>query len=512
MKKFFRIFILINITCTILLGTIFLDYKKSQAAPVIPYAIWGVSETVLALFGAFGLEVGIKNAYSDHKVLDKDALNILQDFRGFLANGAGLMALPYNAIETQLNTLERMLADAQVKGYLELIRGNVIEKLTVTPNGPIKNKHEKSLIDSIKAYVVTRQVIEKSNIFDNQVPIGDLYDGDFYYNALKKAVIDSGAKWCKDLSTDFYKSVDNNIHNYFNNYVTPSDSYYFGYRIRPARYNYEGPFLEFYYPDLNFSKSNSLDSNSMAMYRIFLYPTSVFTESRELKLNADSGEGVPFKEFISSTNWKPLLDYKEGKIINDLGTDGRITVNPDISKLIDRDGNMDNFEIVTPGTIIQPDGGLDGNITIPVPKTFPENEPLPAGQTKPKLEYGTQIDYGTGTNLNGQTNIVDLPVPNPVPSTDWTADEISTNEKSKSLVTIFPFCIPFDLIAAFKLLKATPEVPHWEFDWTIPSLNFSHHFVIDLSMFNILFIILNKMLLLSFIVALILLTRTIIRG
>ena len=503
MKKFFKYFIVVVLTLGIVVGTLYNDYKKSQAA-VLPVAIWGMTESVLALFGAFGLGVGVNHAYKDSTVVDKDAIDLLQDFRGFLAKGSNL-SLPYTLIESQLNTLERSLQEAQLKGYLTLIRGGVTGQETPKPDGPKKNKFEKGLIDSIKQYVVARHLIDKSNELHYQKPIGDLYDGDFYYNMTKQAVLDNGFKWSTYDDGTIDESMVLTIKNMFKD-VIPSDLYFFGYRI--INYdNYYGSYIEIYFSNNGDLKNSDLSSKTVASFRFWLGRNfGPWTSYYRLPLS-------DYKDYITSTNWKPLLDYKERNVVNDLGTDGRITVNKNISEIIDRDGNLDNYEIITPGTKVNPDGSVEGDITIPVPKRLPSNQPLPAGQTEPALEYGSQVDYGLGTDINGNIAINTIPTPGAAPvAGEWTADEQSGIEKSKNLSMLFPFCIPFDLIAAFKLLVATPQVPHWEFDWKIPTIGFSHHFVIDLASFNILFLILNKMILLSFIVGLILVTRNIIRG
>lgn len=52
--------------------------------------------------------------------------------------------------------------------------------------------------------------------------------------------------------------------------------------------------------------------------------------------------------------------------------------------------------------------------------------------------------------------------------TDYPGDKTTEDETKTSmrflLFTKFPFCIPWDLYNAMKLIAATPEAPHWEFD------------------------------------------------
>lgn len=77
--------------------------------------------------------------------------------------------------------------------------------------------------------------------------------------------------------------------------------------------------------------------------------------------------------------------------------------------------------------------------------------------------------------------------------------------------SIFPFCVPFDLIEFLGVLNAEPEAPviHWRF--YVPRI-VDYDIVIDLSVFDGVAQIMRTMELLAFCVGLILLTRNIIRG
>ena len=80
------------------------------------------------------------------------------------------------------------------------------------------------------------------------------------------------------------------------------------------------------------------------------------------------------------------------------------------------------------------------------------------------------------------------------------------------LKTVFPFSIPFDLIEAIKILNKKPKEPRFEYTFKIDKINFEYTFVIDFKKVEPLVYIFRYGILLLFIVSLILLTRTIIRG
>lgn len=77
--------------------------------------------------------------------------------------------------------------------------------------------------------------------------------------------------------------------------------------------------------------------------------------------------------------------------------------------------------------------------------------------------------------------------------------------------SIFPFCVPFDLIEFLGVLNAEPEAPVIRWRFYVPRI-VDYDIVIDLSVFDGVAQIMRTMELLAFCVGLILLTRNIIRG
>ena len=143
-----------------------------------------------------------------------------------------------------------------------------------------------------------------------------------------------------------------------------------------------------------------------------------------------------------------------------------------------------------PGTDPEPD-------TKPDPGTDPEPDTKPAPGTDP--EPDTKPDPGTDPN----------PGTDPKPDT-----EIEPSQLEVDLTTIFPFCIPFDLIKLLSVLDAEPETP--VFDLNLPSLSasgevVSNEFTVDLSSFNGLMEIVRMGELLVFLIGLAVLTGHVIK-
>ena len=80
------------------------------------------------------------------------------------------------------------------------------------------------------------------------------------------------------------------------------------------------------------------------------------------------------------------------------------------------------------------------------------------------------------------------------------------------LSSLFPFCVPFDLIRLFKVLQSAPQAPYWEIPLDVPSIGLHYEFVIDMSQFDTLAQIFRACETIGFICGLILITRKLIRG
>lgn len=106
------------------------------------------------------------------------------------------------------------------------------------------------------------------------------------------------------------------------------------------------------------------------------------------------------------------------------------------------------------------------------------------------------------------------PDPSPEPDPDAPATDEEAAKYTADLTTVFPFCIPFDLIRAFKVLSVQGEAPVYEMPLQIDykSIHVDEHWSIDMSDFSSVIQILRVMETLGFIVGLILVTRKLIRG
>lgn len=80
------------------------------------------------------------------------------------------------------------------------------------------------------------------------------------------------------------------------------------------------------------------------------------------------------------------------------------------------------------------------------------------------------------------------------------------------LKEIFPFCIPFDLVAILEFLNREPIAPHFVLPFVFEPLNINYTFDIDFKDYEVLSNILRSFLTVIYIVALLFKTRDLIRG
>lgn len=99
-----------------------------------------------------------------------------------------------------------------------------------------------------------------------------------------------------------------------------------------------------------------------------------------------------------------------------------------------------------------------------------------------------------------------------IPETS-TEDETSNKFKFPSIfINKFPFCIPFDIYNAFRMLSSPPQAPKFDYDFVIPSLGVNEHYSIDFTQFETLATVLRWFLSVLFMIILIVATRGLIKG
>lgn len=146
------------------------------------------------------------------------------------------------------------------------------------------------------------------------------------------------------------------------------------------------------------------------------------------------------------------------------------------------------------------------------PEIYPDYDPVTNPNPAPAIPPNPDrvVDNVTETVTNPNPN----PTPNPGEETGGELDNADLEGATFSLSEYFPFCVPFDLIRAFKLLTAEAEAPYWEIPFHVEFLGYTidYTFVIDMSKFEVLAEIFRLCETIGFCVGLILLTRNIIRG
>ena len=144
-----------------------------------------------------------------------------------------------------------------------------------------------------------------------------------------------------------------------------------------------------------------------------------------------------------------------------------------------------------------------GDLTKPEPGTKPDPGTDPEPDTKPDPGTDPEPDTKPDPGIDPEPDI------DPKPDT-----ELEPSQLEVDLTTIFPFCIPFDLIKLLSVLDAEPETP--VFDLNLPSLSasgevVSNEFTVDLSSFNGLMEIVRMGELLVFLIGLAVLTGHVIK-
>lgn len=122
------------------------------------------------------------------------------------------------------------------------------------------------------------------------------------------------------------------------------------------------------------------------------------------------------------------------------------------------------------------------------------------------------------TNNDKVKETVQDTVKKAVPATDPAQDPIiapvpdaDIKKYTYDLSTVFPFCIPFDLVALLKTLAADAKTPKFEIPISFPAIDYEYTFVIDLSFLDSAAQVFRACITVSFILALISITPKMIK-
>lgn len=138
-------------------------------------------------------------------------------------------------------------------------------------------------------------------------------------------------------------------------------------------------------------------------------------------------------------------------------------------------------------------------------KVIPENLVQP--ETGTGTETGTETDPGTETNPGTET---DPGTTTPGTGTETSPDE-DVDKYKRDLRMVFPFCLPFDLIALLDALDADPVTPCFDFPFVVESLNIDMVVKLDLSFLDDVAEMMRLFETIGFIISLITITHKMIK-
>lgn len=179
-----------------------------------------------------------------------------------------------------------------------------------------------------------------------------------------------------------------------------------------------------------------------------------------------------------------------------------------VGKIHNRDKTLGNYDVLTPGRVRTDAGAITGDVVVDTAKqkdiadVWAENFPWVDFLDK---IGAIPIDITEEKVIDKDESIDDVYVPPVAPPADM-------GSFTANLRGIFPFCIPFDLVDAFKVFTASKIAPVFSIPFKVPSLGVDQKWEIDMSKFESVIEIFRIMETIGFIVGLVLLTRNIIRG
>lgn len=205
-------------------------------------------------------------------------------------------------------------------------------------------------------------------------------------------------------------------------------------------------------------------------------------------------------------------------------TKENIWVHPDIENDYKNDGKFDVYPPYNPLQL------PTEKLLQALQQAMDDADNLPDKDARDKAKEDALRDYFNDIGVNNDptqdpATDPDKPIepdPNPDPDNPVNPDnpdnpdnpsgDTDTKPFLADLKDLFPFCIPFDLIHAIKILNAKGEPPRWVIPINYPSVGLNEELVIDFSDAENVVVVIRVFETLGFIVALICATRALIKG
>lgn len=287
------------------------------------------------------------------------------------------------------------------------------------------------------------------------------------------------------LITEWYSTVPNPF-----NYSGPSGvEYNVGvqsgtWTVNGYTYSYKITFPTNYridrFPSVNNTYASFLNGNQYNDPNVFARVGNYYIP------NNFTNDVVPFEKIydLPSTkqiqiddeyDYSSIKEYEES--LGDTSSTPSETYDP--SKHIDETNYPLITEIPISTPVVEPG-------TLPFPSTSPDGDPDPDPNpnTEPSIQYDPDIQP---TNEEVELSFDNFQIP-----------------FVSGLFNRYPFCIPWDIKNFINSLKAEPQAPAWDFDYsiTVAGHTYTTHFEGDLSDYNTLATIFRNLLLIGFIIGL----------
>ncbi len=488
MKTISKRVVLITSVFFIIMNSVFGSYKVSAAG--IPFALWTAEDVIMSLMATLGLSFGGYSVYDNYgEIIQQDAEAVRDSIKEYAKS-------EYNGTSETFDLwLDQLVADAQTTGDIVIDRTSAGWKLLKEWINEIGTPLTKNVVDVSSGY---------ASVVVSNIPytLNESVQSDIYTHCLGA----DGLILFEQPKSYLGQGYDAVIYHYLPvRKVNLTDTVTF-----------DSSLLEVYVRNTAGKIVRTYSSSSFYNVTIRLETSGVVHDMWVGGNSFGWGETMLYNSF-ADVIWPP----------SEYATDivGKIGVRNGIDTLIHDGSYVDNYDIITPGNTVTRDdtGGItiSGDIVIPVDDVDPTADVInpPSDDVIPVDVPGEVVlpgdipidDVVPVETVTDDTTPTDPEEPEPNPDDSDTVTD-KTASIGGTLKTLFPFCIPFDLISAFKILKATPQDPKWEWTLKVDSMNFEYTFVLDFSKVTILATIFRYGVLLLFIVGLILLTRNIIRG
>lgn len=458
----------IVLSSVILFGTVYSDYETAQAAEIVEAIYYTYWDLITSLYAACGYSTTIDpSVLSNHGVTGKQ---VWGNFCTWVElNAKAHYELLGEGLAPAIEELKRMASSVSAKGISMSQELFDILKLAFADEAESNASPDSATYLTGASISNLRQLVaDVCGVSIDSVPASLKYSSSYYVQIIGNG----GCYYIFEIPHPLV-SLDFNCICFYDidkgsNYSTAVPRGWYVNSSKTFKSNYNLKYVDGYYSIVKNCRVVNSDSTIYPQVSTGACPKEVPDVSPWIK-----NPSVPDEWRIVQPGETPDKDPEEQPDIIPavIPINPYLPDNPDSTETPDKDPDStenpdkDPDSTENPGKDPDSDPDKDKN-----PATLPGYNPDTGRYIDPST--GWEIDPSTGQLINPETGELVNPE---------TPDIVNQAESAGDITKVFPFCIPWDMMALVESLKADKEAPKFEFKYHFDVINYDFEVSVDMS-------------------------------